>query len=168
MGKAEIDNHIAEIEFHIHTATLPLWEEKEFLSEIQELKRNRRKVSQVSGIEDNIKKHNECVVPIKEKLDKIRAELGKAHERKKKAQEKLMELQEHRREQLGDLSQLVQFLEKHNKVRAKIQEKIKERNQIRDDYRAKEKEYNDYLYILRQMKKERQSKEQQIQEAFMA
>merc|ERR1712045_695875 len=43
-----------------------------------------------------------------------------------------------------------------------------ERNQIRDDYRAKEKEYNDYLYKQRQERKERQWKEQQERDAVMA
>merc|ERR1712060_432440 len=53
-------------------------------------------------------------------------------------------------------------------VGAQIVEKIKERNQIRDDYRAQEKEYNEYLYKVRQEKKERQWKEQQEREAAFA
>merc|ERR1712061_447864 len=41
-----------------------------------------------------------------------------------------------------------------------IVEKIKERNQIRDEFRAKEKEYDTYLYRQRQERKERQWEEQ--------
>merc|ERR1719195_1943077 len=160
----KIDKRIEEIEFHLQTQTLALKEEKKFLSEIQELKRNRPKVSQVSGIEDNIKKHVEGV-PIKEKLDQIFAELGKARALKKEAQEKLTELQEGRKEQLGDMPQ---FVKEREEVGAQVVEKIKERNQIRDDYRAQEKEYNDYLYKQRQEKKERQWKEQQEREAAFA
>merc|ERR1719510_761185 len=51
----KIDKRIDEIEFYLQTATLPLKEEKKFLAEIQELKRNRPKVSQVSGIENKVK-----------------------------------------------------------------------------------------------------------------
>merc|ERR1719282_2023218 len=159
----KIDKRIDEIEFHLQTATLPLREEKKFLAEIQELKRNRPKVSQGGGIEDSIKKHDEGV-PIKEKLDRIYGDLGKAKELKKKAQEKLVELQEGRKEQLGDMPE---FVKKREELGAQIVEKIKERNTIRDEYRAKEKEYYDYLYKQRQERKERQWKEQQEREAQM-
>merc|ERR1712060_320367 len=81
-------------------------EEKKFLAEIQELKRNRPKVTQVSGMEANIKKQNDGV-PVKEKLDKIYAELTAAREAKKKVQEKLTELNESRKEQLGDMPEFV-------------------------------------------------------------
>merc|ERR1719282_561219 len=160
----KIDKRIDEIEFHLQTATLPLREEKKFLSEIAELKRNRPKVAQVSGIEVSIKTQQDGL-PIKEKMDKIFTELNKARELKKKAQEKLSELQEGRKEQLGDMPQ---FVKEREEVGAQIVEKIKERNQIRDDFRTKEREYNDFLYKQRQEKKERQWKEQQEREAAMA
>merc|ERR1712174_166679 len=111
-----------------------------------ELKRNRPKVSQVSGIEDTIKTQKDGL-PTKEKLDTIYAELGKARELKKKVQERLTELQEGRKEQLGDMPQ---FVKEREEVGEKIKEKIKEKNQIKDDFWQKEKEYNDYLYKLRQ------------------
>merc|ERR1712190_210700 len=131
---------------------------------IQELKRNRPKVTQVSGMEANIKKQNDGM-PVKEKLDKIFAELTVAREAKKKVQEKLTELNESRKEQLGDMPE---FVKQREEVGAQVVEKIKERNQIRDDYRAQEKEYNEYLYKVRQEKKERQWKEQQEREAAFA
>merc|ERR1712151_364188 len=159
----KIDNRIAEIEYHLQTATLQLKEEKKFLSEIAELKRNRPKVAQVAGIEVNIKKQDDGT-PIKERLDKIYAELGKARELKKQVQEKLTELNEGRKEQLGDMPQ---FVKEREEVGAQVVEKIKERNQIRDDFRTKEREDNDYLYKLRQEKKERQWKEQQERDEVM-
>merc|ERR1719221_1440374 len=66
----KIDQRIEEIEYHLQTATLSLREEKKFLAEIQELKRNRPKVSQVSGMEDSLKK-NADIMPMKENLDRI-------------------------------------------------------------------------------------------------
>merc|ERR1711920_158238 len=160
----KIDARIEEIEYHLQTATLALREEKKFLAEIQELKRNRPKVTQVSGMEANIKKQNDGM-PVKEKLDKIFAELSVAREAKKKVQEKLTELNEGRKEQLGDMPE---FMKQREEVGAQVVEKIKERNQVRDDYRAQEREYNDYLYKVRQEKKERQWKEQQEREAAFA
>merc|ERR1711920_721260 len=160
----KIDQRIEEIEYHLQTATLALRDEKKFLAEIQELKRNRPKVTQVSGMEANIKKQNDGM-PVKEKLDKIYAELTVAREAKKKVQEKLTELNEGRKEQLGDMPE---FVKQREEVGAQVVEKIKERNQIRDDYRAQEKEYNEYLYKQRLEKKERQWKEQQEREAAFA
>merc|ERR1712060_1032094 len=69
------------------------------------------------------------------------------------------------KEQLGDMPELVKSREEGG---AKVVEKIKERNQIRDEFRAQEKEYNDYLYKVRQERKERQWKEQQEREAAFA
>merc|ERR1711920_327277 len=75
------------------------------------------------------------------------------------------ELNEGRKEQLGDMPE---FVKQREEVGSQIVEKIKERNQIRDDFRTKEREYNDYLYKVRQEKKERQWKEQQEREAAFA
>lgn len=160
----KIDKRIDEIEFYLLTATLPLSEEKNFLSEIAELKRIRPKLSQVSGIEVSIKTQQDGL-PIKEKLDKIYAELGQAWELKKKAQEKLTDLQERRKEQLGDMPQ---FIKEREEVSNKIAEKIKERNQIKDEFRAQEQEYSVYQNKLRQERRERQWREQQEREAFYA
>merc|ERR1712151_1458525 len=159
----KIDNRIAEIDFYLQTATWELKEEKKLLAEIAELKRNRPKVAQVAGVEVNIKKQDDGT-PIKEKLDKIFTELGKARELKKQVQEKLTELQEGRKEQLGDMPE---FVKQRDEVGAQVVEKIKERNLIRDDFRTKEREYNDYLYKLRQEQKERRWKEQQERDEVM-
>merc|ERR1712060_900785 len=102
----KIDARVEEIEYHLQTATMALREEKKFLAEIQELKRNRPKVTQVSGMEANIKQQKDGM-PVKEKLDKIFAELSVAREAKKKVQEKLTELNEGRKEQLGDMPEFV-------------------------------------------------------------
>merc|ERR1712187_452231 len=72
---------------------------------------------------------------------------------------------EERKGQLGDMPELVKSREE---VGAKVVEKIKERNQIRDEFRAQEKEFNDYLYKVRQERKERQWNEQQERESAWA
>merc|ERR1712060_490745 len=97
-------------------------------------------------------------VPVKQKLDQIYAELGKARELKKAAQQKLIELQEGRKDQLGDMPQ---FVKERDEVGVKIREKIVERNQIRDELKAKEREYREYQYKLQQERRARQQQAQQ-------
>merc|ERR1712187_1045788 len=52
--EAEIDERIASIEFKLWTDTLTLKDEKKLLAEIQELKRNKPKVSEVHKIENSL------------------------------------------------------------------------------------------------------------------
>merc|ERR1712099_75576 len=53
-NEADIDNRIATIEFKLWTESVPLKEEKKLLLEIQELKRNRPKVSKVNQMEGDL------------------------------------------------------------------------------------------------------------------
>merc|ERR1712050_790824 len=53
-SEGDIDNRIATIEFKLWTESVPLKEEKKYLQELQELKRNRPKVAQVNKMEENL------------------------------------------------------------------------------------------------------------------
>merc|ERR1712232_547663 len=130
------------------TDTIPLKEEKKLLAEIQELKRNRPKVSQVKDMESNLQRSQQGMSS-KEAVGTINAEMNTYREGKKKVQDKLTQLMESRKEQLGDMPT---YIEARDKIGKQIQEKIKERNELREDFRNQEREYNAYLSELRKFK----------------
>lgn len=158
-----IDERIATIEFKLWTDSISLKEEKKYLQEIQELKRNRPKVSQVHKMEDNLQTFTEGL-SMKEKVGKINEEWAKFREQKKAVQLKLTELTEARKEQLGDLPDIIAARDELSK---QIGEKIKERNQLRDDFRAEEQAYYAWQAEQRRLRQEKQQEERMKWQAEM-
>merc|ERR1712083_836539 len=90
------------IEFKLWTESVPLKEEKKLLQEIQELKKNRPKVSQVHDMEGKLSSLREGA-SMKETVQEINAVMFKHREERKAIQAKLAELKEQRKEKLGDV-----------------------------------------------------------------
>jgi len=134
-----------------------LKDEKKLLQEIQELKRNRPKVSQVHKMEEGLATFTEGL-SMKDKVIKINEEMASYREQKKAVSAKLTELMEGRKEQLGDLPDIMNG---RKEIGTKIQEKIKERNQLRDDFRAEEQAYYAWQAEQRRVRQERQQEERQ-------
>lgn len=105
-SEREIDERIDAIEFKLLTDSHTLKDEKKFLQEIQELKRNRPKVSQVHKMEEGLATFTEGL-SMKDKVSKINEEMASYREQKKAVSAKLTELMEGRKEQLGDLPEIV-------------------------------------------------------------
>jgi uncharacterized coiled-coil DUF342 family protein len=156
-SEADIDARIHHIEYTLMTDSLPLKEEKKLMAEIQELKRNRPKVSQVSKMEQSIASLDPGL-SMKEQLQEINTNVRTWLEAKKKVSEKMTELTEARKEQLGDMSGII---EERDKISGLIQEKIKERNAIRDEFRQKEREHYAYLAEQRKARAERAAQERE-------
>merc|ERR1711948_121296 len=74
----------------------------------------------------------------------------------------MKELTEGRQAQLGDLPQII---EKRDEIGKKIQEKVQERNALRDDFRGKEREYNNYLAEQRKARYQKQQAERDARQA---
>eukprot|EP00438_Fugacium_kawagutii_P006745 Skav219157 [mRNA] locus=scaffold1574:869264:879006:- [translate_table: standard] len=142
-SEQEIDNRIASIEFQLCTESVPLKEreEKKLLAEIQLLKKNRSKEMQsyreekkkIQAWGGSVEGFSSVGFSIKHMVDN--------RSRDASFQEKMTELQESRKAQLGDMSDI---LEKRDNIGKEIQDKIKERNELRDEFRQKEREYNAY------------------------
>merc|ERR1719437_295938 len=81
---------------------------------------------------------------------------------KRQVSEKMKELTEGRQAQLGDLPQII---EKRDEISKKIQEKVQERNALRDDFRAKEREFNNYLAEQRKIRYQKQQAERDARQA---
>merc|ERR1712113_739255 len=132
-NEADIDNRIATIEFKLWTESVPLKEEKKYLLELQELKRNRPKVSQVNKMEGDLAELRSGV-SMKETVQEIIAAMAKHREERNAIQDKLTKLKDERTEKLGDGPK---WIEERQALQAEIQEKIKEKNQIRDEFKQK-------------------------------
>merc|ERR1711972_249197 len=106
-SEADIDQRIATIEFKLNTESISLKEEKRYLLELQELKRNRPKVSKVNKMEDDFTafKEGTSTADMKATIQEINAAMAKHREEKKAIQEKLGKIREARDAKLGDVPQ---------------------------------------------------------------
>jgi len=154
-SETEIDERIATIEFKLWTDTMTLKDEKKYLAEIQELKRNRPKVSQVHKMEEGLQTFADGL-SMKDQISAINEEMAKYREQKRGVSQQLTELMEGRKEQLGDLPDLIA---KRDEFGKEIAAKIKERNQLRDEFRAAEQEYYAHQAELRRQRLEKQREE---------
>merc|ERR1719245_2337522 len=137
----KIDERIEAIEVQLRTDTMTLKQEKDLLKEISELKKNRPKITQVTRMQSNLQ-NMETGKSTQEQIANINAEINVYRDAKKSVQDTFSALMESRKEQMGDLSAVI---DEKQKIQNEIQEQIKLRNKARDDFRAKEKEYNAYL-----------------------
>jgi len=150
-SEKDIDKRIADIEFQISTTSMPLKEEKKLVAEIQQLKRNRPKVSQVAQMESQLSGFDPGL-SLKDQKQAIFDEMSQYREAKKKVSEKMAELTGQRKDQVGDLGGIFEQREEINKL---IAAKIKERNDARDAFRQEDREYNKHLA---EQRKARQAK----------
>lgn len=160
-NEEEIDQRIADIEFKLWTDTIPLKEEKELLKEIQELKKNRPKVSQVKNLEAGLATRD-IGGSFKEQSATISEEISLFRDGKKKVQEKMAALMEERKGQLGDLPEII---EKRDAIGKQIAEKVRERAELRDEFREKEREYRKYQDEQRRVRQEKAAEERAARQA---
>merc|ERR1712226_783366 len=118
-NEAEIDERIASIEHRMVSESISLKEEKDLIKEIAELKRNRPKVSKMNAMQDSLANFD-TGAGLKENIGTINEQISLYREGKKKVQEQLSALNESRKEQMGDLPQII---EKREGLSKKIQEK---------------------------------------------
>merc|ERR1711972_492827 len=93
---------------------------------------------------------------MKATIQEINAAMAKHREEKKGIQEKLAKIRDERKAKLGDVPT---WHEQRQEISAQIQEKVKEKNEIRDAFKVKEKEYYAYLAEVRKMRQEKVQEE---------
>jgi len=150
-NEGEIDDRIATIEFKLWTESISLKEEKKFLQEIAELKRNRPKVSQVQTMEEGLKSQSTSGTS-KEELNQIGADMFQLRERRREVMKQIKELDEGRKDQMGDWDEQKTKREDLNK---QIQDKVAERNRLRDDFTKEKDAYYEWTKAERQKKQEK-------------
>jgi len=150
-NEGEIDDRIATIEFKLWTESISLKEEKKFLQEIAELKRNRPKVSQVQTMEEGLKSQSTSGTS-KEELNQIGADMFQLRERRREVMKQIKELDEGRKDQMGDWDEQKTKREDLNK---QVQDKVAERNRLRDDFTKEKDAYYEWTKAERQKKQEK-------------
>ena len=140
-SEAEIDKRIQEIEYKMHTESHSLKDEQKFIKEISELKRNRPKVATIKSKEASVASFDPRM-DMKENIAAINAEVNALRDGRRTIQEALSELMEGRKAEMGDMGPVIQQKEEISK---KIQEKMQERNTLRDEFRVKTDEYRKYM-----------------------
>jgi len=155
-SEADIDERIATIEFRLSTESFTLKEEKDYLKEISELKRNRPKVGQVHKMESSMAARD-TGANLKETIGTINEEMALYRDGKRQVSAKLAELNEGRKEQLGDLPK---YIEEREALGKKIKEQTDKRGAFRDDFRAKEREFNQWKNEQRRIKQDKYQEEQ--------
>merc|ERR1712203_1185797 len=110
--------------------------------------------------QDKLTAHKEGVSgnmqEMKATIQEINAAMAKHREEKKVIQAKLSEIRDQRKEKLGDVPA---WVDERNQIGEKVQEKIKEKNAVRDEFKAKEREYYQYLAEVRKARQEKQQEE---------
>jgi uncharacterized coiled-coil DUF342 family protein len=160
-SEADIDERIATIEMKLVTESITLKEEKEYLKEISDLKRNKPKVAQVNQMQDSLATRDSGA-GLRQDIGTINEQISLYRDGKKKVSEGLNELNESRKEQMGDVPQLI---EKRDALNKKVQEKIAERNTLRDEFRQKEREFNNFKNERRRQQQDKYMEERAAKNA---
>lgn len=159
-SEAEIDKRIAEIEYKMHTESHSLKDEQKFIKEISELKRNRPKVAGIKTMEANVAGFDPRM-DMKENIAAINAEVNALRDGRRTIQEALSELMEGRKAEMGDMGPVIQQKEEISK---KIQEKMQERNTLRDEFRVKTDEYRKYMDEVRVERQKKYAEEKEARD----
>jgi len=160
-NEADIDNRIEIIERTLVTESLSLKQEKDYLREIQELKRNRPKVGQYHKMEDSLA-NRDTGANLRDNIALINEEMALYKEGKRGVSKLLAELNESRKDQLGDLPKCI---EERDAIGKKIKEEFEKRNALRDEFRQKEREFNQWKNERRKAQQDKYNEEREKKQA---
>jgi len=160
-SESAIDERIATIEWKLHHESVSLKEEKKFLQEITELKRNRPKVNQVQSLEHNLNAGRDSGTT-KEELNQIGFDMFQLREKRREISKQLKDLVESRSEFMGDVSS---YQKQRQDLNDLIKEKIDEKNKVREEQREEERKYYEQRDAERQKRAEKQKEERERYES---
>merc|ERR1712217_262045 len=131
-SEADIDSRIAQIEFKLQTESMVLKDEKKYLLELSELKKNRPKVAKVNKMEGDLNafREGQSGGEMKATIQEINAAMAKHREEKKGIQEKLAKIRDERKAKLGDVPQ---WHDERTKIGEEIQAKVQEKRTVIDE-----------------------------------
>jgi len=160
---AEIDKRIREIEDSMIHSSLTLKEEKKYMLEIAQLKKNKPEVNKYNQLEQQslTKRELNKDTSLKEQLDQINEVMNVHRARKKELNEEFTALLAERDAQMGNSQEMYG---QRDELNNKVKEYIKERNDLRDQFRAQEREYYEYQKELKNLRWEKQRAEREERE----
>lgn len=148
----QIDSKIEGIEYRMATTSMSLTEEKKLMEEMKNLRKMRPEVAKFAREQGAATEGTDNAN--KSKLDAIRAEIDEARAAKKKQQEQKDKLIEKRKEMTAGIDELFKRRDELNK---KISQHIQARQQVRDDFNEKKREYAAHMA---EQRTQRQAKQQ--------
>jgi len=160
-SESAIDDRIAEIDLLLREQSHTIKVEKEFLKEIQELKRSRPKVGQLHKMEDSMA-NRDTGANLRENIGTINEEMALYRDGKRQVSQNLATLNESRKTQLGDLPT---YIEERDELGKQIKAQMDKRNALRDEFRGKEREFNTWRNEQRKAKQERFQHERDAKQA---
>merc|ERR1712100_28339 len=106
-NEEDVNKRLAEIDKKMHHSSLSLKEEKDLMKEMQELKRSKPKLAQLSQAKDRVSNFD-AGTDLKAKKDELNEQFGILREKKKGIQERLGALNEERQAKTGDSGPIIQ------------------------------------------------------------
>jgi len=160
---AEIDRRIREIEDVMTHSSLTLKEEKKYMLEIAQLKKNKPEVTKYNQMEQQslTKRELNKDTSLKEQLDQINEVMNVHRERKKELNAEFTALLAERDAQMGNSQEMYG---QRDELNNKVKEYIQERNALRDQFRQDEREYYEYQKELKNLRWEKQRAEREERE----
>merc|ERR1719174_139379 len=157
-SEAAIDQRIADLEFKMWTESLKLKEEKAIVVELQMLKKNKSKVSDVSQKEAELSNFKASTDPkvLKEQKSEINAEMAEWRKKRDVIDEKRKALEEARKAKEGDRPAIQEMLKSWQE---KFQEKLAEKRKFNDDFKEQNRLYRTWQAEQRRIRAEKQAEE---------
>jgi len=162
-SEAAIDQRIADLEFKMWTESLKLKDEKAIVAELQMLKKNKSKVSDVSQKEAELSNFKASTDPkvLKEQKSEINAEMAEWRKKRDVIDEKRKALEEARKAKEGDRPAIQ---EKLKSLQEKLQEKLAEKRKFNDDFKEQNRLYRTWQAEQRRIRAEKQAEERKAWE----
>merc|ERR1719353_2453353 len=154
-NEADIDARIRDIEYKMQHETLNLKDEKAYMKEIAELKKNKPKLSQLSQLSNKVE-NLDAGTDLQAKKRELNEQFSILYEKKKGISEKFKELQDSRSQKEGDLGQV---REQKDAKQTKIRELIEERNKLRDAFTEEKRQYKIFQDEQRRIRNEKMAEE---------
>jgi hypothetical protein len=159
----EIDRKVREMEFEVMSNTMSLKEEKALLAKIQDLKKQKPKLSSYVKMQA---KHEQAsteqqMLPLKDRLEVIAAAIKVARDEKKQAQAELNELNEQRKAQMADMPEVFEAKEKLTKEKRKL---LDEKKKVKDAFNAQFNEWRAYQAQVREQRNKEWAEQRAIED----
>merc|ERR1712194_183570 len=135
-------------------------DEKAYMVEIKELKKNKPKLAQLGNIQDKLTGFD-AGKDLAAQKNEINEQMAILREKKKGISQRLTEVTEARKAQLGDFGEVA---EQRDKISTQIKELIAQRTQLRDDFNNAKREFQSYLADQRRIKQEKYAEERKAQQ----
>merc|ERR1719215_2468837 len=159
-SEADIDARLKAIDYKMSHESLSLKDEKAYMVEIKELRKNKPKLAQLGNIQDKLSSFD-AGKDLTAQKNEINEQMAILREKKKGIQDRLTEITEARKAQLGDFGEVA---EQRDKISNQIKELIAQRTQLRDDFNNAKREFQSYLAEQHRIKQEKYAEERKAQQ----